>query len=55
MKDKLQQRVLQLQAAIEQSAANHNALLGRLSESKEILEEIEKEEGEYPIEIAVSE
>lgn len=36
-KEQLQARVSDLEKALEQSAANHNALMGRIMESKELL------------------
>lgn len=41
-KHDLVKRVAELQAAVDQSLANHHALLGRLGEAKFILEELMK-------------
>ena len=48
-KELLEQRVKDIQAAIDQSAANHNALMGRLEEAKFVLSQFkEPEEPEEP-------
>lgn len=41
MLDILKQRVASLLAAVEQSAGQHNALLGRLAEAKELVAKLE--------------
>ena len=38
----LEARIKELAQAIEQSMANHNALIGRIEEAKFILSELEK-------------
>lgn len=42
----IETRVAELQAALEQSAANHNALVGSLNEAKALLAQVEKAESE---------
>lgn len=42
MVDILQNRMKEIQLALEQSAANHNALIGRLNEIEHLLEETKK-------------
>lgn len=39
MKEMLMQRVNDLKVALEQSAGNHNALIGRMEEAKHCLEQ----------------
>lgn len=54
-KELLEQRVKDIQAAIDQSAANHNALMGRLEEAKFILsqfKEPEEPEENQPVPVA---
>lgn len=43
-KEQLELRVSQLEAALQQSAAQHNVLAGQLNECKTWLEQMEKEE-----------
>lgn len=38
MKQQIEARIKELEAAINQSVANHNALIGQLNEAKYILE-----------------
>lgn len=40
-KEQLMARVEEVKKALEQSAANHNALLGRLAEAEHILKEMD--------------
>lgn len=42
MKEKLEQRIKDIEQALIQSAANHNALNGRLEEAKFQLSELEE-------------
>lgn len=41
-KEKLVERISEIQKAMEQCAAQHNSLVGRLEENKFLLEELEK-------------
>lgn len=43
MRDMLQQRILEIAKAIDQSAANHNALMGRLDEAKYMLTQYDEQ------------
>jgi hypothetical protein len=45
-KEEIEKRIADISMAIEQSAANHNALLGRLGEARYVLEEMVKKETE---------
>lgn len=47
-KEVLIKRIQDLKIAIEQSAGNHNGLLGRLMESTHYLEQLEMEEASQP-------
>jgi hypothetical protein len=40
MKDILEKRIVELQGALDQSAANHNAILGAMSEAKNMLAQV---------------
>lgn len=42
MKEELQKRLSEIKAAIEQSASNHHALLGRYAEVQHLIEECDK-------------
>ena len=42
LKEDIEKRIQELTQFIEQSAANHNALLGRLNEAQNLLSMIEK-------------
>lgn len=50
MRDILQQRILEIAKAIEQSAANHNALIGRLDEAKFCLTQLDEQNFKESIE-----
>ena len=57
-KEIIEKRILELHAAIEQSAGNHNALIGRLTEAKELLDLVAQKADEAAndaIDVAVSE
>lgn len=45
-KEEMEKRISDISMAIEQSAANHNALLGRLNEARYFLDEMLKKESE---------
>lgn len=45
-KEQLELRIKEIQTAIEQSAANHNGLLGRLLEAQHVLDNIKSIEAE---------
>lgn len=51
MIDELKKRIEDLQQALDQSAGQHNSLVGRLSEAKELLAKMEKQPS--PDEVAV--
>ncbi len=42
MKEEIEKRIAHIQSAVEQSIANHNALLGRLEEAKHCLSLLEE-------------
>ncbi len=44
-KETLELRIKEIEAAITQSLANHNALLGRLMEAQHVLENVKAIEG----------
>lgn len=44
IKDNLIDRIKELELAVEKSAANHNALVGRLIECRELLSKLEQQE-----------
>lgn len=44
--DELRERVKLLEEGIQQSMANHNALVGRYQEAKLLLDSLEKKESE---------
>lgn len=46
IKEDLEKRVAEIQAAIDQSAANHNMLLGHVTEAKYLLDKIKAEKSE---------
>lgn len=46
MKEELEKRILEINQALEQSAAHHNALLGRLTEAQSWLKAIFEKECE---------
>lgn len=47
MKEELEKRLNEIKAAIDQSASNHHALLGRYAEVQHLIEECDKpKEGE---------
>lgn len=54
-KEQLEARIKEIATAIEQSAQNHNALLGRLSEAQFMLEEMNKVVGEIEDAVVVAE
>lgn len=54
-KEQLEARIKEITNAIEQSAQNHNALLGRLSEAQFMLEEMSKVAGEIEDAVVVAE
>lgn len=54
-KEQLEARIKEITNAIEQSAQNHNALLGRLSEAQFMLEEMNKVAGEIEDAVVVAE
>lgn len=46
MKEMLLQRIQEIRAALEQSANNHNALIGRMAEAQFVFETFMKNEAE---------
>ena len=54
-KEQLEARIKEITNAIEQSAQNHNALLGRVSEAQFMLEEMNKVAGEIEDAVVVAE
>lgn len=55
-KEQLVERIVELQNALEQSAAQHNALLGRLEEAKHMLKvlDLANEAGDAAVEVEMA-